>query len=246
MKKKILNAMNLALLAAGLATIFSMSPTVAHADPGVTPGVFPPHSAPYGKTYAQWSAEQWKWTYSMPADAHPLTDTADVSAGQSGQVWFLGGTFAPTTDLNGNLIGIVDRKVSIPAGKALFFPVIDAEQSLAEGGLDEADCRATANNFADHAVGVFCTVDGMPVKGLAAYRTDSPFFSFGPMPDNNLLGLPEGTTSSAVSDGYFLMLSPLSAGEHLLHFGGAFVFTLEQDGFDFSFTLDITYHITVP
>ena len=53
------------------------------------------------------------------------------------------------------------------------------------------------------------------------------------------------TTSSAVSDGYFVMVRPLSAGEHVLHFGGAFVFTLAEDGFDFSFTLDITYRITV-
>jgi len=64
------------------------------------------------------------------------------------------------------------------------------------------------------------------------------------MPENNLLGMPEGTTSSAVSDGYFVMVRPLSAGEHVLHFGGAFVFTLAEDGFDFSFTLDITYRIT--
>lgn len=226
------------------ALLLSVGLTVALAS-SASAGVLPPNSSASGKSYAEWSAEHWKWTFSMPADAHPLTDTADVSAGQSGPVWFLGGTFAPTEDLNGNLIGIADREVSIPTGKALFFPILDAEQSLAEGGADEADCRATANFFGDHAVGLFCTVDGTSVEGLDAYRTDSPFFSFGPMPDNNLLGQPEGTVSSAVSDGYFVMLSPLSAGEHIIHFGGAFVFTLEEDGFDFSFTLDITYHITV-
>jgi hypothetical protein len=57
--------------------------------------------------------------------------------------------------------------------------------------------------------------------------------------------LPEGTTTSAVSDGYFVMLAPLSPGRHTIHFAGAFVFTLEADGFDFSFSLDITYHIKV-
>jgi len=209
------------------------------------PGVLPPQSHPYGKSYGEWSAEHWKWTYSLPADAHPLTDTADVSTGQSGPVWFLGGTWAPTTDLNGNLIGIADRHVTIPTGKALFFPIIDAEQSLAEGGVDEADCRAVAKFLADNAVGLSCTIDGKPLTNLEAYRADSPFFDFGPMPDNNLLGLPEGTSSSAVSDGYFVMLAPLSAGTHTIHFTSAFVFTAAEDGFDFSFTLDITYHITV-
>ncbi len=208
-------------------------------------GVLSPNSRPYGKSYAEWSAEHWKWTYSMPADAHPLTDTADVSAGQSGPVWFLGGTWAPTTDLDGNLIGVVDRHVTIPTGKALFFPIVDAEQSLAEGGVDEADCRATANFFADHATGLSCVIDGRRVRNLEDYRTDSPFFNFGPLPDNNLLGLPADTTSSAVSDGYFVMLAPLSPGRHVIHFTGALVFTAAEDGFDFSFTLDITYHITV-
>jgi hypothetical protein len=209
------------------------------------PGVLPPQSHPYGKSYGEWSAAHWQWTYSLPVDHHPLTDTADVSAGQSGPVWFLGGTWAPTTDLNGNLVGNADRQVTIPAGKALFFPIIDAEQSLAEGGTSEADCRAVANGFADHATGLSCTIDGRAVEHLSAYRTESPFFPFGPLPANNLLGLPEGTTSSAVSDGYFVMVAPLSPGQHTIHFTSAFVFTTAADGFDFSFSLDITYHITV-
>lgn len=209
------------------------------------PGILPPQSHPYGRSYAEWSAAHWQWTYSLPADHHPLTDTADVSSGQSGQVWFLGGTWAPTTDLHGNLIGIADRQVTIPTGKALFFPIIDAEQSLAEGGTSEADCRAVANSFADHATGLSCTIDGRPLEHLSAYRTESPFFPFGPLPANNLLGLPEGTTTSAVSDGYFVMVAPLSAGQHTIHFTSAFVFTMAADGFDFSFSLDITYHLNV-
>jgi len=209
------------------------------------PGILPPQSHPYGKSYAEWSAAHWQWTYSLPADHHPLTDTADVSTGQSGPVWFLGGTFAPTTDLNGNLIGIADRHVTIPAGKALFFPILSAEQSLAEGATSEGDCRATANNFADHMIGLSCTIDGRPMKNIAAYRTESPFFSFGPLPENNLLGLPEGTISQSVSDGYFVMLAPLNPGEHTIHFTGALVFTAAVDGFDFSFSNDITYHIMI-
>jgi len=209
------------------------------------PVVLPPQAHPYGKSYAEWSAAHWQWTYSLPADHHPLTDTADVSTGQSGPVWFLGGTFAPTTDLNGNLVGIADRHVTIPVGKALFFPITDAEQSLAEGGTSEADCRAAANDYANHMVGLSCTIDGRTLKNLPAYRTESPFFTFGPLPDNNLLGLPAGTTTAAVSDGYFVMLAPLSPGEHIIRFTGALVYTAAADGFDFSFSLDITYHIKV-
>jgi hypothetical protein len=208
--------------------------------------VLPPQSHPYGKSYGEWSAEHWKWTYSLPADAHPLTDTASVSAGQSGPVWFLGGTWAPTEDLNGNLMGIADRAVTVPSGKALFMPIVDVESSTAEGnGTTDAELRAGANYFADHAIGLSFTVDGQALGNLDDFRAESPLFTFGPLPENNLLGLAEGTTSPAVSDGYFVMLAPLSAGQHVIHFTGAFVFTTEEDGFDFSFTLDITYRVTV-
>ena len=233
-------------LVPALLVVATLSPGTASSAWAGNPGVLPPQSHPYGKTYGEWSAEHWKWTYSLPADHHPLTDTADVSAGQSGPVWFLGGTFAPTTDLDGNLIGIADRHVTIPAGKALFFPIIDAEASLAEGnGTTETDFREFANFFVDHAVNLSCTIDGQPLANLPAYRVESPLFTFGPLPGNNLLGLPTGTTSPAVSDGYFVMLAPLSSGQHTIHIAGAFVFTEEADGFDFSFTLDITYHVTV-
>jgi len=234
---------NSALLGAALAVVNPA--TLTHASAG-NAGVLPPQSHPYGKSYAEWSAEHWKWTYSLPADAHPLTDTADVSAGQSGPVWFLGGTWAPTTDLNGNLVGIADREVTIPAGKALFFPIIDAEASEVEGnGTTETELREAANFLADHAVDLTCTIDEQSVQNLESYRVASPLFTFGPLPENNLLGLSEGTTSPAVSDGYFVMLAPLSPGSHTIHFTGAFVFTAAEDGFDFSFTLDITYRITV-
>lgn len=235
-----------ALLVAAILSIGAGSSAWAGQGNAGNPGVLPPQSHPYGKSYAEWSAEHWKWTYSLPTDHHPLTDTADVSTGQSGPVWFLGGTWAPTTDLEGNLVGIADRHVTVPMGKALFFPIISAEASLAEGnGTTEAEFREFANYLADHAVDLSCTIDGRPVKNLDAYRVESPLFTFGPLPENNLLGLPEGTTSPAVSDGYFVMLAPLSRGQHTIHFTGAIVFTVEEDGFDFSFSLDITYRITV-
>ena len=71
--------------------------TAALAGSNGNPGVLPVGSSPHGKTYGEWSAEHWKWTFSFPVDHHPQTDTADCSAGQSGPVWFLGGTFTTTT-----------------------------------------------------------------------------------------------------------------------------------------------------
>ena len=36
----------------------------------------------------------------------------------------------------------------------------------------------------------------------------------------------------------------MSRGQHEIHFEGAAIFTVEDDGFDFTFMLDITYHMT--
>lgn len=55
-------------------------------------------------------------------------------------------------------------------------------------------------------------------------------------PEGDVWGLTElvapGWYGPAVSDGYYLMLAPLSAGQHTIHFAVA----------DF---LDVTYHVTV-
>jgi hypothetical protein len=65
----------------------------------------------------------------------------------------------------------------------------------------------------------------------------SPLYTFGPLPDNNLFGAPAGTTSLSVADGVYVMLAPLSAGPHVIHFKGQIP--------DFNFFIDITYHLTV-
>src|SRR5438876_5449605 len=168
--------------------ILAVGALVQAAGPNLNPTVFPLNSAPYGKSYGQWSAEHWKWTFSLPADHHPLTDTADCSAGQAGPVWFLGGTFVSTTE-GGITIGRATRDCSVPAGKALFFPIIDSECSTLEGnGTTDAELRGCAKFFQDHAHDMTCTIDGVAVQDVASYRAQSPLFIYGPLPDNNILG----------------------------------------------------------
>lgn len=215
----------------------------------------PVNSRPFGKSYAQWSAEWWKWCYSLPVDRHPLFDTADCDEGQSGPVWFLGGTFTVLTGENGEVIGRATRDCTIPVGKALFFPILNNECSTVEGnGETEAELRDCAEFFATGVLNpnsnLRCTIDGRRVENLQRHKVGSPLFTYGPLPDNNILesfGLdaPEGTTSPAVSDGIWVMVAPLSRGRHTIQFSGSAIFTQEEHGFDFVFTLDITYHLTV-
>src|SRR5262249_56742158 len=102
----------------------SKGPGAAQQDPRATrtPGILPPQSHPFGMTYGQWEGAFWKWAFSLPADHNPLTDTAPASTGQSGHVWFLGGTFAPTAGPGGAIIGRANRDAPIPARPALVSP----------------------------------------------------------------------------------------------------------------------------
>ena len=214
------------------------------------PSILPPGSAPHGKTYGEWSAKHWQWVYSLPVDDHPLFDTADCSTGQSGRVWFLGGTFTTVSPEPGVVIGTATRDCTVPVATALFFPIIDAECATAEGnGTTDVELSACAKGIIDHAVDLSCEIDGIAVQNLAAFRVHSPLFTWGPLPENNVfqdsVNFPAGTTSPSVSDGYFVMVAPLSVGSHTIHFKGSVVFTQAQDGFDFTFSLDITYHLTV-
>src|SRR5207253_9640148 len=115
-------------------------------------GVAPANSRALGLSYGAWSARWWQWAYSLPVDHHPLFDTAHCSAGQSGKVWFLGASFAPTATGSAQVVAIATRHCTIPAGTALFFPILNSEASTAEGnGTTEAELRATAQFFQDFA-----------------------------------------------------------------------------------------------
>jgi hypothetical protein len=149
------------------AAAFASLAVTASADPASL-GIFPPQSHPYGKSYAEWSAEQWKWVYSVPVDHHPLYDTADVCTGQPFEhVWFLGGTYSATPDANGNLVAVATRNATIPAGTALFIPIFDSEASVLErNGTTEAELRCFAQWLQDHAQDLTCTIDGRVVRRL--------------------------------------------------------------------------------
>jgi hypothetical protein len=214
------------------ATIIALAFASTGLAGGPKPHPMPVQSHVFGKTYAEWSAAWWRWALSIPFDHHPLTDTADCSTGQKGHVWFLGGSFVS---------GTVDRECTVPAGKALFFPILNAECSTVEPppfyGSNEAELRACAKSFVDPAVDLFAEIDGVPVQKLGQYRTQSPLFTF-TAPEPNVLFVPGPVTGQSVSDGYYLLLPPLPVGKHTLHFGGTF----PQFG---PFTIDVTYHLTV-
>ena len=181
------------------------------------PGVIPPHANVQGHGYSGWSAEWWKWFMSIPAPIHPTV--ASCAEGQSGKVFYLGANNATSA-----------APCQVPTGKSIFFPIVNVECSTAEDppfhGSTEEELRDCAKCFGDRIdpSSLQVTIDGRDLKDLEKYRVASPLFTF-EYPADNIFGIPDGPGSGqSVSDGYWIYLTPLSAGQHTVSFSGIFTF----------------------
>ena len=205
---------------------------VAHSQGGnKNAEVIPPHAKFRGLSYGEWGARFWQAAFATPIveGDHPFI-SGGAFGGEDGVVFLAGVVGSPA-----------EVDVVIPSGTALFIPVINAECSVIEPdpfhGDNEEELRACANGHIDNTSGHFALIDGRPVANLLAYRVESPLFEFGPLPEDNLLGAPAGATSLAVDAGVYLLLSPLSVGEHEVRVGATFD--------EFGASIDTTFHITV-
>jgi len=196
----------------------------------------------YGKTYAEWAVAWNQWGVGLPVANHPLFDNGDCSVGQSGPVWFLGGKYCSLFNTNCGYTGVV-RECKVPAGRALFVTVLDAEVSSLETGVPLiTDLKQLAESYVDPAT-VSMEVDGVPIRGLKErFRVQADAFAFTIPTDNQFTAIGEGqfaagTYFPGVDDGIYVMLYPLPPGKHTVHFHGYFP--------AFNFNLDITYHLRV-
>jgi len=202
-------------------------PQRARAQDGPPSGVLGP---------APLSALWWQWVLSIPAGLNPLIDQTGANCAQnqgvfSERVFFLSGTFN----------GFDARTCTIPAGKILFFPVLNAFWTCdfpapAPCNYTVGQSRAIVARMTGQPLVLETTVDGVNIKNLGKNRTKSPVLSLDLAPDN-LLGAPAGTYEPAVADGYYVRLSPLAPGPHVIHLKG-----VSADG---TFTTEVIYSLYV-
>jgi hypothetical protein len=183
--------------------------------------IYTADSTPLGMTYGDWQAAYWQYIFSIPVNNNPILDTtgAYCDVAQSG---------GPVFYLNSTFFGpFLTRSCTVPASKALLVPLAVWECSNIESdpfhGENPQDMRECAGIGAD-GIGVNTlklTVDGKKVSGLKRMRAQSPYYYF-TIPTDNILGLSD-TSGYSVSDGYMVMLKPLSRGHHVIHAEGGFV-----------------------
>ena len=187
----------------------------------------------FGNTYGEWSSRWWQWLLSIPAATNPNLDPtgANCGEGQAGPVWFLAGTFG----------GSFTRTCTVPSGKALFFPILNTAFGQGVGDCTgPSDCDVTALRglaaaAEDNPTTLMVSIDGHNVNDLSQFRVTSPVFNYF-LPADNILGISSGTYGPLVSDGYWLLLKPLSTGAHTIHFKG-----ISNSGFE----TEVTYNLTV-
>ena len=118
-----------------------------------------------------------------------------------------------------------ERTLSVPAGKAIFMPVHqwifgaavnDCEPTVPGVACDVPTLRAAAATAALGATVLEVFIDGRLVPDITDYRTLSPGGFNIALPADNVLGLAGGTYGPHVADGYWLMLAPMTPGNHLI------------------------------
>jgi hypothetical protein len=209
---------------------------------GMIPGaqadeqIVPVNANAYGNTYGEWSARWWQWLLSIPMDHNPNFDTSGKDCGQKqvGPVWFLAGEFAGTP--------AVTRGCTVPAGKALFIPILNSLFGAGVGDCDPTNPEVLCN-LPDlrvlaaaglESVTLTASIDGQPLTNLLQQRVQSPAFTI-TIPAGAVFGLTAGTYAPNVSDGYWLMFPPLRAGKHTIHLKGV----------SGSSVIEETYHLIV-
>ncbi len=212
-----------------------------------SPRVLGPYYAWYGHTYEEWAAAWWQWAYSLPADeTHPLIADGemDCSAGQKGNVWFLGGNFAGSE---------ANRTCEVPAGKALFFPIVNIVCSEWTGDADALGCAESPGvpPGAEFVMNpLLLKIDGKPVGRLKDFLVLSEeTFTLGPVPDPAVWGAPPSEATEGATRGYYVLMLPFSKGEHEIEFVGENIVTDSlldpDDDLDYYYKSEISYKLEV-
>lgn len=176
-------------------------------------GILPPHSTLDGKSLGDWGGSWWQWAFSFSRDSSPISDPSGSLCGlgqdANGKVWFLAGSYSTEP---------VVRECVMPAGRTLFFPIINFVHYSPRGRITTCGqvTEAVAGST-ERPTNLFVRIDDKALTDPDLHREASvncfdPFERLG-----------DGARSwayPAASNGYWIAVAPLSTGTHVLQFGG--------------------------
>jgi hypothetical protein len=185
-----------------------------------------------GRTHAEWIQSYLQWVAGAPKERSPLTDPSGEFAtdGQPDDAWLLAG----------NLGGVTRRKLTVPAGRPIFSPVLYAMDSAPAQSPNLKPMTGRLPEM-DMVESMTVTLDGESLGDLTESRVQSGQFRLHGVPrGQGVMRAMEGERLAA-ADGYWFMLKPLSPGQHTLRVRG----NLKGQNGARGFALDITYELMV-
>lgn len=192
--------------------------------------VLDPSSTVAGKTIGQWTEAWWNWKGMSSA---PFVDQTGAAANdnQSGPVFFLAGLSGTSTSAT--------RSFHVPDGKYVLVPLLNAIAY----NVTSPQTKASNNlNSLFDLYDISAVLDGTPLSitdPLDPHRASASPFTLTLLSGNPIGSA--GSYSNAASDGYWLMLAPLSEGKHTVVFSA----TLKADASISLPSITITDNITV-
>ena len=161
-----------------------------------------------GRSFAELTAQWWRW--GMARDVAPWLDPDGslCEIGQDGPVWFLAGTngaFKPK------------RTCNVPEGKYVLLPVINMIYWGADDMIGCPCLKRGAQQNNDRLSSAVVVIDGVPVDDVERLRVATPdCFRW----DESK---PMSGTNMGASDGFWILLPPLSPGRHTISVGANYV-----------------------
>ncbi len=190
----------------------------------------------HGMTYGEWGAAWYQW---QDENFPGFSSGDDCALGQSGPVWFLGGSGGTTESRTCEDPVKKNRHLFLPLVNLIFFndgmagdlETVEEKRALVDAFFNEVDFGLVACRLS-------IEVDGRP----AVFSTPFVLAQSGPVD--------YATDPESIAEGYWVMLDPLPSGSHVIHFTGSFC-----SASDFSlafeaapgvpFLVDVTYNLTV-
>ncbi len=226
----------LSLLAYTLAVWFGTT----FASPAIEILPPPPTEKPYGMSYEQHVENFYNWLISQPADSNPSNDVTgkDCANGQenfNSSVFYLvgagGGEFTKTCE--------------IPAGKAVFIPVMSVEVSDKEvpyASVDDLHRLAKKDQDSVNSMALKIGNKEYSFDDLKKYRVHTGDFEV-VFPENAIFGASPGP-SKAVGDGYHVITNKLQKGNYTIDYSGSLICP-GSDCLAPNFAEDVTFNLIV-
>jgi hypothetical protein len=202
--------------------------------------IIPPGGKPYGLPYSEHIKNFWKWNLAIPAKDNPINDPTGekCATGQSN-------TSSPVFYLAFNNGGFSQRTCKVPAGKALFIPVMQVEESGKEFPKAQTaqDLSKAAKTDQDSVNSLYLKIGDKEYnyQDLLKYRTHTDPFIVN-FANNGIFGILQGGPTNDVADGFYILTQPLAKGTYPIHFKSSLI-CAQPDCDTPNFAQDITYTI---